>query len=188
MARRTGLPGTPNRLADAPPGAIPAEGISSSDGGRTTAEAPTLRSLRRLSLAFGVLVGDPETNSLTSIEKRCSGRGGASAKALRSQRGPQAFKMKSKFLILSALVALAGFLPQSKAALAVGLGTASSFAVLAGSGITVAGAVNTTTITGDIGTFPTPSITGLGNVVLNRGESRRGCSHAECQKRPGHRV
>lgn len=49
----------------------------------------------------------------------------------------------------------------------VDLGTASRFAVLAGSGITVAGAVNTTTITGDIGTYPTPAITGLGNVVLN---------------------
>src|SRR6185369_13168139 len=45
--------------------------------------------------------------------------------------------------------------------------SATSFAVLAGAGITVAGAVNSTTITGDIGTFPTPSITGLGNVVLN---------------------
>lgn len=50
---------------------------------------------------------------------------------------------------------------------AINLGTASSFAVLAGSGITVAGAVNSTTITGNIGTYPTPSITGLGNVVLN---------------------
>jgi hypothetical protein len=40
--------------------------------------------------------------------------------------------MKSKFLILSALVALAGFLPQSKAALTIDLGTASSFAILAG--------------------------------------------------------
>jgi hypothetical protein len=49
----------------------------------------------------------------------------------------------------------------------VSLGSDSSFAVLAGSGITVAGAVNSTTITGDIGTFPTTSITGLGNVVLN---------------------
>ncbi len=49
----------------------------------------------------------------------------------------------------------------------VPLGSASGFAVLAGSGITVAGAVNTTTITGDIGTYPTPSVTGLGNVVLN---------------------
>ena len=49
----------------------------------------------------------------------------------------------------------------------VDLGTASNFAVLAGAGITVAGAVNSTTITGDIGTYPTPSVTGLGNVVLN---------------------
>jgi hypothetical protein len=49
----------------------------------------------------------------------------------------------------------------------VNLGSSSSFAVLAGSGITVAGAVDSTTINGDIGTFPTTSITGLGNVVLN---------------------
>ena len=49
----------------------------------------------------------------------------------------------------------------------VNLGTADNFAVLAGSGITVAGAANTTTIIGNIGTYPTPSITGLGNVVLN---------------------
>jgi len=50
--------------------------------------------------------------------------------------------------------------------LTVDLGNASGFAVLAGTGITVAGAVNTTSITGDIGTFPTPAITGLENVVL----------------------
>ena len=49
----------------------------------------------------------------------------------------------------------------------VDLGSASSFGVLAGAGITVAGAVNSTTINGNIGTFPTTSITGLGNVVLN---------------------
>jgi hypothetical protein len=46
----------------------------------------------------------------------------------------------------------------------VDLGTDSNFAVLAGSGITVTGP---TTITGDIGTAPTPAITGLGNVTLN---------------------
>jgi Ice-binding-like/VPDSG-CTERM motif len=51
--------------------------------------------------------------------------------------------------------------------MAINLGSDSSFAVLAGSGITVAGAVDSTTINGDIGTFPTTSITGLGNVVLN---------------------
>jgi autotransporter-associated beta strand protein len=47
------------------------------------------------------------------------------------------------------------------------LGTAADFTVLAGSGITVAGGVNTTTITGHIGSFPTTSITGLGSVILN---------------------
>jgi hypothetical protein len=45
----------------------------------------------------------------------------------------------------------------------VDLGTSSSFAVLAGSGITVTGP---TTIVGDIGSYPTTSVTGLGNVSL----------------------
>jgi len=49
----------------------------------------------------------------------------------------------------------------------VNLGSANNFAVLAGSGITVAGAANTTTINGNIGSYPTPAISGLGNVVLN---------------------
>ena len=52
------------------------------------------------------------------------------------------------------------------AATTVSLGTADNFAILGGSGITIGGAVNTSTITGDIGTFPTATITGLGNAVL----------------------
>jgi hypothetical protein len=52
----------------------------------------------------------------------------------------------------------------------VNLGSAQSFAVLAGSGITVAGAVNTTTIYGDIGSSPTGSYTGAGNVVQTGGD------------------
>lgn len=46
----------------------------------------------------------------------------------------------------------------------VPLGTASSFVVLAGSGITNTGK---TTLNGNIGTFPTPSTTGMGTVTLN---------------------
>jgi hypothetical protein len=71
---------------------------------------------------------------------------------------------------LSCLVAFAAILCAPSTGLAdltPVLGSAEDFAVLGGSGITVAGAVNSTTITGDIGTFPTLSITGLGNVVLN---------------------
>ena len=52
----------------------------------------------------------------------------------------------------------------ASAQLAVDLDAAAPFAVLAGAGITIAGA---TTITGDIGTFPTTSITGFENVLLN---------------------
>jgi len=45
----------------------------------------------------------------------------------------------------------------------VNLGTANSFAVLAGAGITN---TNSTTITGDVGTFPTTTETGFGSVTL----------------------
>ena len=51
-------------------------------------------------------------------------------------------------------------------AAAITLGSASSFAVLGGAGITFAGS-GPTTITGDIGTFPTLSITGTANLILD---------------------
>jgi hypothetical protein len=69
--------------------------------------------------------------------------------------------------VVSAVVLL-GALPAS-AAEPVGLGTAGSFAVLAGAGITNTGP---TTITGDVGTFPTTSESGFGSVTLN------GANHA----------
>jgi hypothetical protein len=70
-------------------------------------------------------------------------------------------------LSAAALVAVGGlFIVSSgvvQAATSVGLGTADSFAVLAGSGITNTGP---TTITGDIGTFPTTTISGESDITL----------------------
>ena len=52
------------------------------------------------------------------------------------------------------------------AATAPTLGNADNFAILAGSAITIGGGVLTSTITGDIGSFPTDTITGIGNATL----------------------
>jgi len=54
--------------------------------------------------------------------------------------------------------------PAGAAQATVGLGRADGFAVLSGAGITNTGA---STITGDIGTFPTLSETGFGSIQLN---------------------
>ena len=59
---------------------------------------------------------------------------------------------------LTALVALV-FAGSAQAATAVGLGTADSFAILAGAGVTNTGP---SVINGDLGTAPTPSVTGFG--------------------------
>lgn len=64
---------------------------------------------------------------------------------------------------LGLLVAAAGS-PDSVNGQSVDLGTAGDFAVLAGAGITNTGS---TTIFGNVGTFPTPSITGFNTVTLD---------------------
>lgn len=70
--------------------------------------------------------------------------------------------------VVLALVFVLGLAGAAKAAAtAVSLGAADSFAILAGSGISIGGAANTSTITGDIGSFVTPTITGIGNAVLS---------------------
>jgi hypothetical protein len=64
--------------------------------------------------------------------------------------------------VLAGLAGTAQAAPPS-AATTVPLGTAETFAVLAGTGITKTG---TTTIGGDVGTFPTTSISGPGTLVI----------------------
>ena len=63
-----------------------------------------------------------------------------------------------------AIAGMAGHAADAAGPPSVGLGTANSFAVLAGAGITNTGP---TTITGDVGTFPTTTETGFSTVTLN---------------------
>src|SRR5580698_11633047 len=64
-------------------------------------------------------------------------------------------------LVLGAMLSL--MVGGAGAATPVSLGTANTFAVLAGSGITNTGA---TVLNGDIGTYPTPAITGAASLVV----------------------
>ncbi len=70
---------------------------------------------------------------------------------------------KKTILVALAFVFIIGTAGVIRAATSVGLLTAGNFAVLAGSGITNTGA---TTITGDIGTFPTTTQIGFGTISL----------------------
>jgi hypothetical protein len=75
-------------------------------------------------------------------------------------------KFTKAFVPLAAALIIVGTLALSGAAAtgtSVGLGTAGSFVVLAGAGVTNTGP---TTLNGDIGTFPTTSETGTGSLTI----------------------
>jgi len=82
--------------------------------------------------------------------------------ALASAR-PRTLAVGGAGLVVALIVALT-LVASARAATKVPLGTADSFAILAGAGITNTGA---TTITGDVGSFPTVAQTGFGTVTLN---------------------
>jgi hypothetical protein len=86
------------------------------------------------------------------------------------ENGPRAKRMRRNvttavgLLVLASLLAVTLARASGAAATAVQLGTAGSFAVLAGAGITNTGP---TTVSGDVGTFPTTTITGAGSLTIN---------------------
>ena len=71
----------------------------------------------------------------------------------------------SSIVALTAL--LWGYHAGAASLLTVNLGTSAGFAVLAGAGITIEAPANSTSVTGDIGSHSTVSITGLENLILN---------------------
>ncbi len=91
----------------------------------------------------------------------------------------RAKRVSTSLVTAAAVICL---VPQAMAATtAVPLGSTSSFAVLAGAGITFTGAVGSIPIRGDIGTFPTTSITGITSVVLT-GTNQAGNSVTQLAK------
>jgi len=72
--------------------------------------------------------------------------------------------MKKRIPIALALVGAMLLTRDNAKAMPVDLGSAAGFAILAGSGITITGP---TTVTGDIGSYTTATITGTGTLTLN---------------------
>ena len=78
-------------------------------------------------------------------------------------RGATLFIAAGITLTLAISMLTGGFLAIAAGPPSVGLGTAGSFAILAGAGITNTGP---TTVNGDVGTFPTTTETGFGSVTI----------------------
>lgn len=84
--------------------------------------------------------------------------------------------MKNKHLILSVVVALAGFLPESKAQGI--LNSAGTFVVLGGSTVT---SIGDTVLNGDLGVYPGTVITGFGPGIVNGATYAGGSVAAQAQ-------
>lgn len=80
---------------------------------------------------------------------------------------------------LPVLFALTGGLTPVFAQTAIDLGTAANFSILGGAGITFSGA---TTLTGDIGTFPTATIVNAGNASFVSGSNHAGDAFTQTAK------
>ncbi len=87
--------------------------------------------------------------------------------------------MKISRRLLPILLAFVGGFPAAQAQTAIDLGTAANFAILGGAGITFTGA---TTLTGDIGTFPTATIVGAGNAAFLSGSNHAGDAFTQAAK------
>ncbi len=81
-----------------------------------------------------------------------------------SGRPSAAASIKAAFVGLLAAGVMLMLVLGASGASAIGLGTAQSFAILAGSGVTNTGA---TTVNGDLGTYPTETITGSSTMTVN---------------------
>ena len=84
--------------------------------------------------------------------------------ALRLKRARRNATMALGLLVVASLMALMLARASGAAPTAVPLGAAGSFAVLAGAGVTNTGP---TTVNGDVGTFPTTTVTGAGSLTIN---------------------
>lgn len=84
----------------------------------------------------------------------------------------------SRSLLLLATLAIAGWQTHANAQTTVDLGSAASYAVLAGSAITFTGA---TTISGDVGSYPTNTIAGVTPTYLS-GSNHGGDSFTQAAK------
>ncbi|MEY2523893.1 MAG: hypothetical protein QOJ66_2458, partial [Ilumatobacteraceae bacterium] len=84
--------------------------------------------------------------------------------ALRLKRVRRNATMALGLVAVASLMALTLARASGAAATAVPLGAAGSFAVLAGAGVTNTGP---TTVNGDVGTFPTTTVTGAGSLTIN---------------------